>query len=56
MRYVKVGINGCGCAVCGKKLLPDDLIINCPDCGAIICQECADEGALESHDCEEEEC
>lgn len=54
MRYEKVGTNGCGCAVCGKRLFPDDLIVNCPDCGAIICQECADDGALESHECEEE--
>jgi hypothetical protein len=39
--------------MCDNQLQPTDLIIECPDCGAIFCQECVDDGFFSTHECEE---
>lgn len=45
-------IRGCCCSVCGIDLFPESMVEVCPDCGAIFCEDCADE--LDIHVCEDE--
>lgn len=52
MNYTTLGTGGFSCAVCGKPLKPDDEVAVCPDCGAVICRDCAENGGLEDHDCD----
>lgn len=52
MQYRKIGMNGCGCAACGKVLEPDDPVAICPDCGGIFCQQCVEDGTFAAHECE----
>ena len=49
-----IGCHGFSCVCCGKKLLPHEEVFVCADCGAVICQTCANEGEAEAHVCEED--
>jgi predicted RNA-binding Zn-ribbon protein involved in translation (DUF1610 family) len=54
-RLRPIGCNGFACSCCGDSLLPHHAVFVCPDCGAIICQTCTDNGEVDAHVCEKEE-
>lgn len=54
-KYTKLGTYGMSCNECGKSIGPEDEVQICPDCGAIICRECVENGAWDDHECDEEE-
>ena len=46
----------CACAGCGKPLERNkSLVVICPDCGAMFCEDCATNGTFDDHDCEVED-
>ena len=49
---MKFGGFDCACSVCGE-VVPLMPTITCPDCGAIFCEDCAPDGEIPEHDCEE---
>lgn len=56
MSYTQpIGVNGFACNCCGEPQLPHNTVWICPDCGAVICQNCVDNGDVESHICDEED-
>lgn len=50
-----IGQAGLFCAGCGRYLKATDLVVDCPDCGAIYCESCVRDGTFENHSCEDEE-
>lgn len=44
---------GCACVACATGLKPGDLHLDCPDCGAIFCESCVQDGTFEGHKCED---
>ena len=44
---------GLSCALCREPLETTCLALECPDCGAIFCEECATDGFFETHECED---
>lgn len=52
--YITTGVEGYGCVNCGRTIGADDPVVICPECGGIICKECAENGGLDDHDCEPE--
>ena len=50
-----IGVHGFACNCCGEAQLPHMEVWICPDCGAVICQSCADAGEVKSHVCDEED-
>ena len=51
--YRTLGTDGLACDVCGKPIGPDDQVAVCPDCGAVICKECCEDGRFDEHECDE---
>ena len=42
------------CASCGEAIYPDDKYKVCPDCAAIFCQSCCEDGiTFDRHECQE---
>ena len=54
-QFKKIGMHGYACSCCSKTLRPDDLVAACSDCGAVFCKPCVEAGALDDHQCEEED-
>lgn len=52
--YTTMGTDGFSCMICGEPVKADDPVTVCPDCGAVICRHCAENGGMEEHDCEQE--
>lgn len=52
--YTTMGTDGFSCMVCGETVDANDPVTVCPDCGAVICKSCAENGGMEDHDCEPE--
>ena len=50
-----IGCSCYSCAACGKSLKPETLALDCPDCAAIFCEDCVEDGAFEDHKCEDYE-
>ena len=50
--YVRTGMDGYSCLNCGKDLGPDDPVRICPECGGMFCRDCAENGALDDHECD----
>ncbi len=48
-------MRGFSCHGCLKDLTDKDLVAACPDCGAILCEDCVAKGALTDHVCDDEE-
>lgn len=44
--------NGFGCNECGLILKKGDLACICADCGAVFCERCVKNDALDAHCCE----
>lgn len=44
---------GLSCDLCKESLESTDLAIECPDCAAIFCSDCAKDGFFSTHQCEE---
>ena len=42
-----------GCVGCGKIIQRGELMIECPDCGAIFCKQCVEDESYENHVCED---
>lgn len=51
--YIKADSNFYGCACCGNSIPVGGEFLVCPDCGAIFCKECVEDGRFENHDCED---
>lgn len=49
-----IGMHGFACNCCGETQLPHMEVFVCPDCGAVICAKCVEDGEAERHICEEE--
>lgn len=43
------------CDICGKSIKPDEPVVICSDCGAVICLDCIRSGRGTDHTCEEDE-
>lgn len=43
------------CCNSGKHLRREDLAVDCADCGAVFCEDCVKNGALDEHICEEDD-
>lgn len=41
------------CVCCGKTIQRGELMIECPDCGAIFCKECVEDEKYENHVCQD---
>lgn len=55
-KYAKpLGCNLFCCDICGKSIAPDEPVVVCADCGAVICLNCIRSGLAEDHNCEDEE-
>lgn len=50
-----IGVRGFACNCCGEEQLPHNEVFVCPDCGAVICSKCVDNGEIENHVCDEED-
>lgn len=42
-----------GCAHCGHPINRGELMLDCPDCAAVFCEECVTSGVFENHNCED---
>lgn len=51
--YMVATHNGLGCAYCGSPIKKGDKYLDCPDCAAIFCEKCCENGNLDNHSCEE---
>lgn len=52
-KYLKpIGVSGFVCVDCGKSLSTCDRYCECPDCGAIFCEDCVINYVLNNHICE----
>lgn len=45
--------DGFGCAVCGHSIRKGEEYEVCPDCAAIFCKSCCEDGTFENHSCED---
>ena len=55
-KYAKpLGCNLFCCDICDKPIAPDEPVVVCADCGAVICLNCIRSGLAEKHNCEDEE-
>lgn len=45
--------NGFACNICGRILAKGELAFVCPSCGAVLCENCVNNGSLEGHACED---
>lgn len=55
INFKKIGMAGFSCACCGTPIPTDGLVAACTDCGAVFCKACAEDGALDGHECEPDE-
>lgn len=53
VNYEIATTNGFGCAICGAAIRKGDKYVICPDCAAVFCKTCCEDGTFESHSCEE---
>lgn len=53
MEYMVAPYSGFACACCGTILLRGEEYNVCPDCSAIFCKECCENGNFDGHNCEE---
>lgn len=51
----QIGHKGFSCNECGRNLRETDRVIDCADCGAIICERCVTNGRVEDHVCEDDD-
>ena len=52
MTLCKMEVAGFSCNRCGSDVKPGDFAFICPDCGAVLCENCA---AEERHECDPDE-
>lgn len=52
---VRTSVGGWGCYRCGSSIDRGDYLADCPDCGAVFCRSCVEDGSFGSHICEEDE-
>lgn len=53
-QYLQAGLYaGCSCAACFKPITAQDLALDCPDCAAVFCADCVENGTFEGHFCED---
>ena len=50
-----IKLNGFFCHEWDKALEPNDKICVCPDCGAVVCEECVKTGRFEKHECPDDD-
>lgn len=50
-----LGMNLYSCDICGKSIAPDEPVVICADCGAVVCLDCIRSGRGRDHQCEDEE-
>ena len=41
------------CDLCKESLESSDVVLECPDCGAIFCKECVEDRFFDTHQCED---
>lgn len=46
-------VAGFSCAECGTEIKPGDTYTVCGECGAVFCLQCAKDGALDNHACDD---
>lgn len=51
--YEKATHGGYGCAICGHPIQKGEEYLDCPDCAAIFCKNCCEDGTFDNHSCEE---
>ena len=54
-KFVQIGSKMFSCNECGRNLRETDRVIDCADCGAIICERCVNNGNADAHVCENDE-
>lgn len=53
--YTKADASGFACNSCGTAVHEGAEILVCPDCAAIFCRACCEDGSFDSHICDEDE-
>lgn len=49
-------MTGIACSCCGESITQGKRYLACPDCGAIFCEACVQEGTYANHDCQDYDC